>query len=82
VFRVSDILTEGQDVEVMVLAVDPEQQRISLSLKAIEARASEAAQPEEPEQPEATPETHRKRNTPLKGGVGGPVTGEKFGLKW
>src|SRR4029079_15539835 len=39
VFRVSDMLTEGQDVEVIVLAVDPEQQRISLSLKALEARA-------------------------------------------
>ncbi|HTM52833.1 MAG TPA: S1 RNA-binding domain-containing protein [Pirellulales bacterium] len=84
VFRVSDMLTEGQDVEVMVLAVDPEQQRISLSLKALEARASasEAAQSEEPDEGEAAPEPQRKRNTPLKGGVGGPATGEKFGLKW
>lgn len=84
VFRVSDMLAEGQEVEVMVLAVDPEQQRISLSLKALEARASapEAAQPEEPDEPAAAPEPQRKRTTPLKGGVGGPATGEKFGLKW
>ena len=37
VFRVSDVLQEGQEVEVLVLSVDPEQQRISLSLKALEA---------------------------------------------
>ena len=34
VFRVADVLSEGQEVEVLVLSVDPEQQRISLSLKA------------------------------------------------
>ena len=42
VFRVSDVLGEGQDVEVMVLSVDAEQQRISLSLKALETKAAPA----------------------------------------
>ena len=38
VFRVSDVVKEGQQVEVKVLSVDPENQRISLSMKAYEAR--------------------------------------------
>jgi small subunit ribosomal protein S1 len=84
VFRVSDVLSEGQEVEVMVLSVDPEAQRISLSLKALEARP--AAQAKETVQEEAEPETPpappKKRKTPLKGGIGGPPTGDKFGLKW
>jgi predicted RNA-binding protein with RPS1 domain len=83
VFRVSDILSEGQDVEVMVLSVDAEQQRISLSLKALEAKAAPAeAVAAEPEEPEAPPEPPKKRKVPLKGGIGGPSTGDQFGLKW
>ena len=85
VFRVSDVVTEGQEVEVMVLSVDPEAQRISLSLKALEARPSAPEKEktvEESAEPEAPPEPPKKRKTPLKGGIGGPATGEKFGLKW
>jgi predicted RNA-binding protein with RPS1 domain len=81
VFRVSDMLNEGQDVEVMVLSVDAEQQRISLSLKALEAKAA-PAEKVEPEEPEAPPEPPKKRKVPLKGGIGGPSTGDQFGLKW
>ncbi len=81
VFRVSDMLSEGQDVEVMVLSVDAEQQRISLSLKALEAKAA-PAEKAEPEEPEAPPEPPKKRKVPLKGGIGGPSTGDQFGLKW
>ena len=82
VWRTGDIVQEGQEVEVLVLAFDGEQQRISLSLKALEARpAPKSAEPEEPaEQPAAAPAVRRK--TPLKGGIGGPSGGEKFGLKW
>jgi small subunit ribosomal protein S1 len=83
VFRVTDVLAEGQEVEVMVLSVDADQQRISLSLKALEAKpqaaAKEDAEPPEPETPRPAP---KKRATPLKGGIGGPPTGEQFGLKW
>lgn len=84
VFRVSDVLQEGQEVEVQVLSVDPEQQRISLSLKALEARATPAPKDEIEEAPEpATPAVApKKRAVPLKGGIGGPSSGEKFGLKW
>ena len=83
VFRVTDVLSEGQDVEVMVLSVDPEQQRISLSLKALEARpADKAKAEEEPPEPDTPPPAPKKRTTPLKGGIGGPPTGDRFGLKW
>lgn len=85
VFRVSDVLGEGQEVEVLVLSVDPEAQRISLSLKALEARPTrekdkgEAEMADEPDTPRPPP---KKRKTPLRGGIGGPPTGEQFGLKW
>ena len=80
----SDVVQEGQEVEVLVLSVDAEHQRISLSLKAVEARAvpvakaeeADAAATETPAQPAAP------RKTPLKGGIGRPSGGEKFGLKW
>ncbi len=81
VFRVADVLTEGQEVEVLVQSVDAEQQRISLSLKALEARA-EKAKPEEEPEPEIPAAPPKKRKVPLKGGTGGPSTGEQFGLKW
>ncbi len=82
VFRVTDVLAEGQEVDVMVLSVDAEQQRISLSTKALEARATPAKQEVEEPEPETPPTPRKERKVPLKGGTGGPSTGEKFGLKW
>lgn len=84
VFRASDIVSEGQEVEVKVLAVDPEQQRISLSLKALQARPEPAkkAEPEEPDEPELPKPPPPKRKTPLKGGLGRVGDGGPFGLRW
>ncbi|HTU25131.1 MAG TPA: S1 RNA-binding domain-containing protein [Pirellulales bacterium] len=84
VFRVSDVLQEGQQVEVMVLSVDIEQQRISLSLKALETKPAAAAKAEEAEaEPEAPPApAPRRKQMALKGGIGGNSGGEQFGLKW
>lgn len=82
VFRVSDVLTVGQEVSVKVLSVDPAARRISLSIKATEAR------PERPRRPEPEPEVveaqtaRKKRAASLKGGVGGKSGGAQFGLKW
>ncbi len=86
VFRVSDVLSEGQEVEVKILAVDPEKQRIGLSLKAL------MTQPEKPGQqkvadedtplPADAPQPPKKKATHLKGGISGPSGGEKFGLNW
>ena len=47
------IVQEGQQVEVLVLSCDAEHQRISLSLKALEARPSPAAKEPELPEPEA-----------------------------
>lgn len=67
--RVGDIVAVGQDVQVMVLRVDPEQRRISLSLKATKAADEAAAEEEEDEEPvEVKPP--RPRTTPLRGGIG------------
>lgn len=83
VFRVGDIVSEGQEVEVLVTSIDVENQRIGLSLKALEARAEPKKEEPEPEEEEPAPApVANKRTTPLKGGVGKSSGGEKFGLKW
>ncbi|HEX7449784.1 MAG TPA: S1 RNA-binding domain-containing protein [Pirellulales bacterium] len=83
VFRVRDVVEEGQQVEVKVLSIDPENQRISLSMKALAAKPETQkaqAEPEEEEAPPLPPQPNRK--TPLKGGIGRRTGGEQFGLKW
>jgi len=84
VWRTSDVVTEGQEVEVKVLSVDAEQQRISLSMKALMAKpeAIKKAEPEVPEPEELPPVQPKKRTTPLRGGIGRGTGGEEFGLKW
>ena len=87
--NVGNVVQEGQEVDVKVLSVDPEQQRISLSLKAALAEAAPAqdaaassgdagAAVEEP-RPEPILPKHRG---PLKGGTGNSSSGQQFGLKW
>lgn len=67
--RVADVVQAGQEVQVKVLSVDPNQRRISLSLKAAlpDAGATEATEEEE----EIVEEKPRHRTTPLRGGIGG-----------
>ena len=84
---VSDVAREGQQVECRVITIDPDEQRLSLSIKALAPSPAAKEQPaaEEPEadEPEAPPPVVKKRNTPLKGGTGGNQSqGEKFGLRW
>jgi small subunit ribosomal protein S1 len=85
VFKVENVVKEGQEVECKVLDVDPEAQRMSLSLKAAIAKpqkegeeAKEKEQPEEPPRELAVP----KRGGPLKGGIQRKSGGEQFGLRW
>jgi predicted RNA-binding protein with RPS1 domain len=76
---------EGEAVECRVLAVDPGEQRMSLSIKALAPppAARDAAEPEPPAAEEqAPPPPVKKRSGPLKGGLGGESQGAKFGLKW
>ncbi len=90
VFRTSDVLSEGQEVEVKVLSVDVDAQRIALSLKALLPPPEKPQQrrPDPPPPPEPTPEElkrqerRRKAEAELKGGISTPTGGEKFGLKW
>jgi len=89
VFRVSEVVQEGQQVEAKILSVDPENQRISLSMKALEARPEPKKKETEPEE-EATaqevaaesPKKKKERKVPLQGGLGRSPLAEKFGLKW
>ncbi len=70
VFRVGDIVKEGQEVQVKVLSVDREQRRISLSLKAAQPKEPEATPEELEPEPEVPAKPPRPRATPLRGGTG------------
>lgn len=82
VFRVRDIVSEGQKVEVKVLSIDTEQQRISLSMKACQMKAEPKKAEAEPEEEVAAEAPPAKPQGPLKGGLGRSTGGDKFGLKW
>ena len=83
--RTGDVVSEGQEVEVKVLSIDTEAQRIGLSLKALLPAPEKAERkprgeklPTEFDQPRKQKESDKN----LKGGTGGPSGGEQFGLKW
>lgn len=82
VFRVSDVVKEGQAVDVKVLQIDRDKQRISLSLKATLAKPMSAKQEEPEPEVEETPLPIPKSNKPLKGGLGKASGGESVGLTW
>lgn len=72
VWRVTDVVKAGQEVEAKILGVDPEQRRISLSLRealpvAVVKTDDDGEEDNTPDEPVAP----RKRNYALKGGVGG-----------
>jgi small subunit ribosomal protein S1 len=70
----SDVVKPNQIVTAQVLEVDPERKRISLSLKALQAK------PEEPKPVEEPVEAYqRKRKGPLRGGTGSTGPGGLFG---
>lgn len=77
VFRVGDIVKTGQEVQVKVLSVDPAQRRISLSLKAAQAKEPEPVAEEPEPEPEVPVKPPRPRTTPLRGGTGSS-TGQLF----
>jgi small subunit ribosomal protein S1 len=84
--RVNTVVSEGDVVDVKVLSVDRNAQKISLSIKAAQAATlakSEDEQPEEEDAAEAArPSTVRPQKAPLKGGLNRGTGGEAFGLKW
>jgi small subunit ribosomal protein S1 len=86
VFRARDVVSEGQEVEVKVLSVDEENQRISLSLKALLSAPQKPGQQKVADEdmplPADAPKAPQKRSEELKGGRSGPSGGEKYGLRW
>ena len=84
VYKVEHVVQEGQEVECKILSIDPDAQRIGLSLKATLAqpvkneKPKEGAEVEEPPRASAVP----KRGGPLRGGAGKASGGDKFGLNW
>lgn len=83
---VGDVVKEGEHVECRVLACDPDEQRLSLSIKALAAKPAtakpgdDAVEAPEPEAP--APVVTKKRTGPLKGGLGGRSDAARFGLNW
>ncbi|MEZ6091166.1 MAG: S1 RNA-binding domain-containing protein [Pirellulaceae bacterium] len=86
VVKVDNIVKEGDEVDVKILTVDSESQRIGLSMKATQA----APEPEKKEddateaidEPPPEPVIKRRHTGPLKGGKDSDAGGSKFGLKW
>ena len=82
---VADAVKEGEEVECRVLAVDPDEQRMSLSIKAVAPSTGERTGQDEESataEPEPAPPARKSHSGPLKGGLGGRSAGERFGLKW
>lgn len=86
VFRASDVVSEGQEVEVKILSVDAENQRISLSLKALMTAPVKPGQQKVADEdmplPPGAPKPPKRLHKELKGGTGGPSGGQRFGLNW
>jgi predicted RNA-binding protein with RPS1 domain len=85
VWRTSDVVKEGDEVEVLVLSVDPAAQRMSLSMKQALPQPEPEKKQAEQELPETAPPPKKPRpksNEPLRGGLGGPSGGDRFGLRW
>ncbi|MFO0940871.1 MAG: S1 RNA-binding domain-containing protein [Pirellulales bacterium] len=85
VARVNSVVSEGQEVEVKVLSIEEDKQRISLSLKAAQTPPPSAETEDVAE--EVVEEAPRKsavakHRGPLKGGTGSASGGDRFGLKW
>jgi small subunit ribosomal protein S1 len=81
---VGSVVAEGQEVQVKILSLDSESQRIALSMKAVlpmpvaeEAAPEKEEAPEEPRDPAVA-----RRNVPLRGGMDRATGGDQFGLKW
>ncbi len=84
VWRATDVVSEGQQVEAIVLSVDADAQRMSLSMKLL-APKPETAKKEDEGPAEAAPPppaARKKPSAPLKGGLGTSAGGDQFGLKW
>ena len=78
------VVNEGQEVEVKVLSIDKDSQRMSLSIKQAVAAPTkpETKKSDEPEEEPLRDQAVKTRQGPLKGGMDRKSGGEQFGLKW
>lgn len=77
--KVTDVLNVGQEIQVQVLEVAPDRQRISLSVKALKAKPESEKPKDEDLAPGKGQAYERKRKEPLRGGTGGSGGGGLFG---
>jgi small subunit ribosomal protein S1 len=72
VARVSDVVKEGDEIEAVVLSVDPKARRISLSMKNVTSPPEPEAPPQAPaaQEPPAKPKPAKRPAKPLLGGLG------------
>ncbi len=85
VTNVGAFLSEGQEVQVKVLSIDRESQKIGLSIKqAIHQAADDKAaqQADEEDIDVREPAVKATHEGPLRGGNNQPSGGERFGLRW
>ncbi len=83
--RSSDVVSEGQEVEVKVVSFDRDAQRIGLSLKALlppPEKAPQEPRESDPPAPDSLKRREKETDKNLKGGISKPSGGEKFGLRW
>ena len=72
--RATDVVKVEQEVQVMVLNVDPEQRRIGLSLKQALPKPDPTLEEEDDEEVEVPVKPRKPPTTPLRGGTGaGPL---------
>jgi predicted RNA-binding protein with RPS1 domain len=77
------VVKEGDEVDAVVLSIDREAQRISLSIKELIEEPKPAAKGEsKPDEPAPPPKRPSKPSKPLQGGLGRSPGGQNFGLKW
>jgi len=84
VFKVGNVVKQGEEVEVKVTSVDRESQRIGLSLKAMGPAPVKEEKKKPEEEIDDTPRelAVKPTNKPLKGGNNKSSGGEQFGLNW
>ena len=84
VMRVSNHLNVGDQIEVKILSIDTDKQKLGLSIKATQAapvkavKSKDAEDQDAPIRESAVPQS----NAPLKGGTDRKSGGEGIGLNW
>ena len=83
VFAVKNVVNEGDEVEVKILSLDRDAQKMGLSLKATQAKPEKEEKTKEEESDEPIREIAvKKQSKELKGGRDRPSGGEDIGLNW